>query len=350
MCAKWHTCIRRDREDFSDVQPVENCSPHGFWFIGLLLVLFLAGVLDPWRRADRKIGGEIESHITGWRVVAITKREGPRFVVPEFIAVFVVPQYQKTGIILGKLPEILLRNLSKGRYEYRIARDHGSLGWVLGQWKHCGARMGESYAGFLSASGCQKAGGGSPSESSGHMTAVVKIQNYFSALAGVFRNNEIGYNPILSSDSYIRPLRYTQGVSSNPYGVLGSVGRSLIGKPGQDSNEGVDDEGNKCGYFDLVAFLVSGILFFAGGVLLLAKLWRKVCFDRPPYMNTAIYVALLFAGAALIWVGLALLFCQFGLLSLAANKPFYPSATFGSVYYWSICQKIAASSEVSPWL
>jgi hypothetical protein len=105
------------------------------------------------------------------------------------------------------------------------------------------------------------------------------------------------------------------GLSSRVGAVSRSVGRFFGGPPDQKREEGVTNQSDYRSYLNFVAFLVAGFLFFAGGVVLLAKVWRKISFDRSPYMNAAAYLALLFTGAALIWLGMRLVFFQFGFLS-----------------------------------
>ncbi len=61
------------------------------------------------------------------------------------------------------------------------------------------------------------------------------------------------------------------------------------------------------------AFTVSGVTLFFAGIFFLFYFYRNLYFNLTPNVNVAGHVALLFASACILWVGMGVIYCGLGL-------------------------------------
>jgi hypothetical protein len=174
-----------------------------------------------WRlESEDHVVRHVETEARYRSIATIVKNKLVFLEIAKRVTVVVVYDYKKTGIVDWQRSQVCLRDSAESRNQNGVSLyngtfpllAHGTAFLVPSSEIKSGVRMGVCDARIFLTPSSPQGRHSSPSKFSWDMATILKVDNYFSFLFRVLRNNKISQDSVFSSESYISSLTDLQSI------------------------------------------------------------------------------------------------------------------------------------------
>jgi len=239
-------------------------------------ILSRSGRIGQWGHWKGNIVSQVKTKAARRGIAPKTKGKVASRIIPEFVTVLKHSQHKGSNSLSRQFGKVLLRDCAEGGYKHGITCYYGALSlfsyraifFVLSSAKSSIKWMSVSNSSrFLFAPNRQKRSQSPPCELGRQVSAILKINDDFCILCGVFGNYEITDDSIFSTYSDIGPLANLQSVFAGPKLLLN--GFQLTYSSSRSNNYCQQSDG-----LNSKPYLVTyDLLAFAGALGIYFSLW-----------------------------------------------------------------------------